>query len=74
MDLVVLIDDPAAGLESSHLVQMMGDLLERVSLESASCYGRADCAGDEFRRQAVAKGSNPHPQAHSSTIASAAIR
>jgi len=31
MDLVVLIDDPAAGLESSHLVQMMGDLLERVS-------------------------------------------
>ena len=32
MDLVVLIDDPAAGLESSHLVQMLGDLLERVSL------------------------------------------
>ena len=30
MDLVVLIDDPAAGLEPSHLVQMMGDLLERV--------------------------------------------
>jgi terminal uridylyltransferase len=31
MDLVVLIDDPNAGLESSHLVQMLGDLLERVS-------------------------------------------
>jgi terminal uridylyltransferase len=30
MDLVVLIDDPDAGLESSHLVQMLGDLLERV--------------------------------------------
>ncbi|ORX34392.1 hypothetical protein BD324DRAFT_146131 [Kockovaella imperatae] len=29
MDLVVLIDDPDAGLESSHLVAMMGDLLER---------------------------------------------
>ena len=31
MDLVVLIDDENAGLDSSHLVQMMGDLLERVS-------------------------------------------
>jgi hypothetical protein len=30
MDLVVLIDDPSAGLESSHLVQMIGDLLQRV--------------------------------------------
>ena len=30
MDLVVLIDDPAASLEPSHLVQMLGDLLERV--------------------------------------------
>lgn len=32
MDLVVLIDDPGAALEPSHLVQMMGDLLERVGL------------------------------------------
>jgi hypothetical protein len=32
MDLVVLIDDENAGLDPSHLVQMMGDLLERVSL------------------------------------------
>jgi hypothetical protein len=31
MDLVVLIDDENAGLDPSHLVQMMGDLLERVS-------------------------------------------
>lgn len=31
MDLVVLIDDPNAGIESSHFVAMMGDLLERVS-------------------------------------------
>lgn len=31
MDLVVLIDDENAGLDSGHLVQMMGDLLERVS-------------------------------------------
>ena len=31
MDLVVLIDDPSANLESSHLVQMIGDLLQRVS-------------------------------------------
>lgn len=31
MDLVVLIDDAAAGIESSHFVAMMGDLLERVS-------------------------------------------
>ena len=30
MDLVVLIDDPGASLEPSHLVHMMGDLLERV--------------------------------------------
>ncbi|CAD6585977.1 MAG: hypothetical protein TREMPRED_004293 [Tremellales sp. Tagirdzhanova-0007] len=29
MDLVVLIDDPGAVLEPSHLVHMMGDLLER---------------------------------------------
>lgn len=34
MDLVVLIDDPTAGLEPSHLVQMMGDLLERVSMDT----------------------------------------
>lgn len=39
MDLVVLIDDPSAGLESSHLVQMMGDLLERVSGSSHTCCG-----------------------------------
>ena len=32
MDLVVLIDDPDAGIESSHFVAMVGDLLERVSL------------------------------------------
>lgn len=32
MDLVVLIDDPTANLEASHLVQMIGDLLQRVSL------------------------------------------
>jgi len=32
MDLVVLIDDPGASLEPSHLVQMLGDLLERVCL------------------------------------------
>ena len=31
MDLVVLIDDPAVQLEQSHLVAMLGDLLERVS-------------------------------------------
>lgn len=31
MDLVVLIDDANAGIEASHFVQMMGDLLERVS-------------------------------------------
>lgn len=31
MDLVVLIDDENAGIEPSHFVQMMGDLLERVS-------------------------------------------
>lgn len=31
MDLVVLIDDPSANLESSFLVQMIGDLLQRVS-------------------------------------------
>jgi terminal uridylyltransferase len=31
MDLVVLIDDENAGLDSGHFVQMMGDLLERVS-------------------------------------------
>lgn len=30
MDLVVLIDDPAAGIEPSHFVAMVGDLLERV--------------------------------------------
>ena len=30
MDLVMLIDDPGAALEPSHLVQMLGDLLERV--------------------------------------------
>lgn len=30
MDLVVLIDDENAGIEPSHFVQMMGDLLERV--------------------------------------------
>lgn len=30
MDLVVLIDDEAAGIEASHFVAMMGDLLERV--------------------------------------------
>jgi terminal uridylyltransferase len=30
MDLVVLIDDEAAGIEPSHFVAMMGDLLERV--------------------------------------------
>lgn len=35
MDLVVLIDDPDAGLDSSLFVQMIGDLLERVR-------GRAD--------------------------------
>ncbi|ORY26876.1 hypothetical protein BCR39DRAFT_248154 [Naematelia encephala] len=29
MDLVVLIDDPSAGIEPSHFVAMMGDLLER---------------------------------------------
>lgn len=37
MDLVVLIDDPSAGLESSHLVQMIGDLLQRVRLALAEC-------------------------------------
>lgn len=31
MDLVVLIDDPDAGLDASTFVQMIGDLLERVS-------------------------------------------
>lgn len=31
MDLVVLIDDPDAGLDPSLFVQMIGDLLERVS-------------------------------------------
>lgn len=30
MDLVVLIDDENAGIEASHFVAMMGDLLERV--------------------------------------------
>jgi hypothetical protein len=40
MDLVVLIDDPAAGLESSHLVQMLGDLLERVSQASRLEFGQ----------------------------------
>jgi hypothetical protein len=34
MDLVVLIDDPSANLEASHLVQMIGDLLQRVSTGS----------------------------------------
>lgn len=32
MDLVVLVDDPGASLESAHLVQVLGDLLERVCL------------------------------------------
>lgn len=31
MDLVVLIDDPDAGLDPSLFVSMIGDLLERVS-------------------------------------------
>lgn len=31
MDLVVLIEDPDAGLDPSTFVQMIGDLLERVS-------------------------------------------
>jgi hypothetical protein len=37
MDLVVLIDDENAGLDPSHLVQMMGDLLERVSSLVYAC-------------------------------------
>lgn len=38
MDLVVLIDDPDAGLESSHLVAMMGDLLEReTNFDVSNC-------------------------------------
>jgi hypothetical protein len=37
MDLVVLIDDPSANLEASHLVQMIGDLLQRVSTGSYDC-------------------------------------
>jgi hypothetical protein len=49
MDLVVLIDDPAAGLEPSHLVQMMGDLLERVSTILRVFKTReADSIGDKF--------------------------
>ena len=41
MDLVVLIDDRGAALEPSHLVHMMGDLLERVSsyLYKWTCLG-----------------------------------
>lgn len=42
MDLVVLIDDENAGLDPSHLVQMMGDLLERVSSSSSSEVNQAD--------------------------------
>lgn len=34
MDLVVLIDDPDAGLDPSLFVSMIGDLLERVSGKS----------------------------------------
>jgi terminal uridylyltransferase len=42
MDLVVLIDDPMANLESSHLVQMIGDLLQRVSTHFFSHVSIAD--------------------------------
>lgn len=41
MDLVVLIDDPDAGLDSSLFVQMIGDLLERVSCLLVFLYTRA---------------------------------
>jgi terminal uridylyltransferase len=34
MDLVVLIDDPDAGLDPSMFVQMIGDLLERVGVSA----------------------------------------
>ena len=50
MDLVVLIDDENAGLDPSHLVQMMGDLLERVSCQDSLGGIKADDTGNKLCR------------------------
>jgi hypothetical protein len=75
MDLVVLIDDENAGLDPGHLVQMMGDLLERVSFFLP--WGRenkADKTGNQLRGQATAKGKNTNHQAQPCTFTCVAFR
>lgn len=55
MDLVVLIDDENAGLDSGHFVQMMGDLLERVSSPCLEGPQKLIVLGNKLCRQAIAK-------------------
>lgn len=76
MDLVVLIDDAAAGIESSHFVAMMGDLLERVHpsyFHVVYVHGLM-VSGDKLRRQTTAKSPDTYSQAQPRSIARSTVR
>jgi hypothetical protein len=74
MDLVVLIDDENAGLDSGHLVQMMGDLLERVSSSLTSLGAKLMAIGNKLCRQAITKSEDTNPQAQSRSVTSSSFR